>query len=314
MIDEILQYKCLVEQPPLLVDVGASGDIHCVWKKIAKYSICIAFDADERELDIVKQTGGDFKEFYMINRVVSDKSTHLPFYLTDSPFCSSSLRSRLNSLDNYHLRDNFKIKKTIELPSITIKESLDEIGYDYIDWFKTDSQGTDLRIFSVLDNSIADRVLVAEFEPGIMDAYEGEDKLWKLMSYFESKDFWSDECHIKGMSRLSPKVIEKEFNNLEKRFIPLFQKNNAFWAEISYMNTMEEKFLSERDFLLMIVFAILKKQFGFVLEISESAYNRFNNPIFNEIYAYCLKRMKYDGYKKIPMNILLRLYSRCFKS
>lgn len=310
MLEKILKHAIFIEKPPLLIDVGASGNIHPIWKKIAKYSICIAFDADERDLDISKKTGQGYKEFYMINRIVSDKTGSSAFYLTRSPYCSSALKINLDNLNAYNLKSYFEITKEIALPTITIKESLDNIGYNYIDWFKTDSQGTDLRIFSALDDSIINKILVAEFEPGIMDAYQGEDKLWKLMEYFDNKNFWSDQCVIRGMSRLSEDVIQQKLFKFEKKFITVFQKNNAFWAEISYMNTMKNADFTERDFLLMIVFSLIKEQYGFVLEISEIAYQKFNNVLFNEIYAYTFNKMRFNAYKKIPFYIVYRLYKK----
>ena len=44
------------------------------------------------------------------------------------------------------------------------------MALDYIDWYKSDSQGTDLRIFDTLLDVVKDRVLAVDFEPGILDA------------------------------------------------------------------------------------------------------------------------------------------------
>lgn len=68
-----------------------------------------------------------------------------------------------------------------------MKDVLKSINIDYIDWFKTDTQGTDLRIFASLGDELINKILVAEFEPGIIDAYKGEDKLYKIMEFFDKK-------------------------------------------------------------------------------------------------------------------------------
>ncbi len=60
---------------------------------------------------------------------------------------------------------------------------------DYIDGYKTDSQGTDLRIFNSLPKEIINKILLAEFEPGIIDAYQGEDKLHHLLAHMEKEPF-----------------------------------------------------------------------------------------------------------------------------
>ena len=58
-----------------------------------------------------------------------------------------------------------------------------------IDWFKTDSQGIDLRLFKSLNIEIQNKVIVAEFEPGIIDAYKNEDKLYRLVGYMSNQEF-----------------------------------------------------------------------------------------------------------------------------
>ena len=49
MIDKILSRPEFQTEPPVLVDVGASGELHARWKPFAKYAVCIAFDADDRD-------------------------------------------------------------------------------------------------------------------------------------------------------------------------------------------------------------------------------------------------------------------------
>ena len=46
----ILAQKIFLKNPPVLVDVGASGSIHARFKPLAKASVCVAFDADDREM------------------------------------------------------------------------------------------------------------------------------------------------------------------------------------------------------------------------------------------------------------------------
>jgi len=307
MIKKILSQKCFESKPPVLVDVGASGDIREVWRDFAEFSICIAFDPDDRDADISKNTGAGFKEFYWLNRAVSDKEGESAFYLTKSPHCSSFLKPNMESLKKYDICDAFIVERKTVLKSITLNSALKKVGYNYIDWIKTDTQGTDLRIFMSLDELVRDNILVAEFEPGILDAYVGEDKLYQIMEHFNENCFWCDECVVKGLNRVSPKIIDEEFDVVMKRFIHLFQKNCAFWAEISYMNEMTSDSLQEREFLLMCAFSLAKGQYGFAMEISLIGENKYNNPIFNDIYEHALKKMKMNGYAKLPLYLLKKI-------
>ena len=51
-----------------------------------------------------------------------------------------------------------------------------ELEIKSFDWFKTDSQGTDLRLFKSIGETLIPKIIVAEFEPGFINSYLGEDK------------------------------------------------------------------------------------------------------------------------------------------
>lgn len=92
IINKVLSHPSLVQKPPVLLDIGASGTIHEKWKTIAPYSICVAFDADSREFSIEQTTNSSFKELFLVNRIVAVESNDaMDFWLTKSPYCSSTL-------------------------------------------------------------------------------------------------------------------------------------------------------------------------------------------------------------------------------
>lgn len=307
IIKQILSQTCFIDKPPVLVDVGASGKLRKIWKYIAPFSFYVAFDADTRDFKIEEEAKATYRRAFVINRLVSDRDGVKKFYLTKHPHCSSSLEPDLESLSKYHIKSFFEVEKQIELPAITLRSALESINISYIDWFKADTQGTDLRIFTSLGEEIINKILVAEFEPGILDAYRGEDKLYKIMEFFDkNKRFWCDECIIRGMVRMS----EKDFNNLSpfiKRFISCFDRPAAFWAEISYMNNMEEKSWEKRDYLLMIVFAIIKKHYGFAIEITRKASMIFQDEIFKSLEKKIWRLMKWKGYVRFPFFVVRRV-------
>ena len=74
----------------MLVDIGASEQIHSKWKPIAKYSICLAFDADARDFQFIEKEQSRFKKLYVYNCIAFDKDqSKADFFLTSSPYCSS---------------------------------------------------------------------------------------------------------------------------------------------------------------------------------------------------------------------------------
>ena len=60
LIKRILELQELQEKPPVVIDIGASGYIHSEWEDIAEYCICIAFDADDRELSYLPEMNKKF--------------------------------------------------------------------------------------------------------------------------------------------------------------------------------------------------------------------------------------------------------------
>jgi hypothetical protein len=271
----------MLEAPPVLLDVGASGEIHPKWQKIAKYSICIAFDADDREFGYTVNEAKGYRKLYVFNTLVTNSTTpEADFYLTRSPYCSSLLEPDHASLDRYNFGNLFEITKTVRLKTVHLQHALREIGIDKIDWFKTDSQGTDLRIFASLGEEITNRVLVAEFEPGIIDGYKGEDKLCNLMSFMDNRPFWMNDINICGVQRISKEALVDL--SLRKVQPSLNVRKSPCWAEVSYFNSfgVQACYLDLRDYLLGWIFALIEGQTGFALDIALQGKQRFGEPIF----------------------------------
>jgi hypothetical protein len=305
------------EKPPVLIDIGASGEIHKDWEKIAKYSIGIAFDADKREMEYINEESG-FKELYVYNKIVVDqKSDESDFYLTSSPFCSSTLKPDLENLNKWSFKNLFEIDKKVKVKSTRVNDILTELKFDYIDWFKTDSQGTDLRLFKSIGGEIIEKVIIAEFEPGILDAYIGEDKLIDVFNYMNSKPFWIMDLNIFEVERINKDIVMKPFFSQDKWYSFEYRKEifkgSPGWANICYFNEITKNIkLSLREYLLSITFAYIKQQYTYALELAIYGYNKFNDKVFKEIQIFIIqqinnvimekknpKKNKYSFYKRV---------------
>ena len=66
IIKKIFYRPELQQQPPILIDIGASGSLHPKWRKIAKYCWCIAVDPDQQDLQFVESEKGNFKKLLKI--------------------------------------------------------------------------------------------------------------------------------------------------------------------------------------------------------------------------------------------------------
>jgi hypothetical protein len=290
VIKKIFQRAEIQNQPPVLVDIGASGEIHNKWKEIAPYCICIAFDADDREMTFTEKHSSGFKKLISINRIVTDRpEKEVDFFLTRSPFCSSTLEPDLEALSKWPFQDLFTVEKKIKLKAVQLVEALVNLKIFYIDWLKIDTQGTDLRLFKSIPDAVSRKILAVEFEPGIIDAYKEEDKLYEVIHHMNKTDFFMSDIIVKGVQRLNPKMIQS-LSGLKQRAIKGAHKISPGWCEVTYMNTLREP-ADKRSYLLAYAFALLDKQYGFALEIAEKGIKNAPDPFFDELRQYALRKI-----------------------
>ncbi len=310
IIEKVLTHPLLLNQPPVLIDIGASENVNPKWRSFSKFSICIAFDADERDFSITSKESTEFKKLYKINRVVTTESSNTHnFYLTKSPYCSSTLKPDLSSLSNYCFYDKFEIISEKSLPTVRIKEILNELNINYVDWFKSDSQGTDLRLFLDLGEQIYKNVIVTELEPGIIDAYISEDKLTDVLIKLKELNFWCSDFVVKGDVRMNHKLLNYlSKSNFLKKIFHLSLKSNPGWAELMFFNSFNEK-KSLRDYLLGWVFSISQKHYGFAFELADKIRKNFNDPVSNELF---IKTKSIIKYHLINKNLIYQLFESKF--
>jgi hypothetical protein len=306
IIHDILKAEPFVSQPPALVDIGASGSISSRWKAIAPYSVCIAYDADEREFSVTERKNSGYRKLFIVNRAVTAvKQDTIDFYLTSSPFCSSTLAPDYEKLKPWLFSNLFEVKKKTRIAAVTLEESLLQTGLTYIDWFKADTQGTDLRLFNSLPSVIKKQVLAAEFEPGIMDAYAGEDKLPLVMQILAESGFWLSSMEIKGTQRIHISGLPiSEF--AVKRSLRI----SPGWAELIYLQN-SANCTDKRQLLLLYIFALLEKQYGFAMETAERGIALFTDPVFQECKKAAVVKLKREQLK-IPFVMLKKQLTKIF--
>ena len=291
LLQNIFEHPSLRDKPPVLVDVGAAGALPDQWKAIARHAIGFAFDADTREFAVSESTNGSYRKLYSINRLLAARpADEVDFYLTRSPQCSSSLRPDAAALAPWAFNALFDVEKVVKMPAASLQEVLTSVGIDYVDWYKTDSQGTDLRIFDALPAATIERAIVAEFEPGIIDAYAGEDKLHALMAYMERKPFWVTNMKIKGSQRIAADDIA-QLGALQRRDIGMFLKMAPGWCEIEYINTFAGPAMGLREHLLGWAFSSIKGEHGFALHLAQRGAREFGDPLFVQLSAASRKSM-----------------------
>lgn len=280
IIQRVMQHPTIAARPPVLLDIGASGALPEKWKLIAPYAIGIAFDADTRDFAVCESVDKGYKQLYSLNRLVADKSfSAVDFYLTRSPHCSSSLRPNNKALEPWALRQLFDVEKSVKMAAVDLRSALTSCGVDYVDWYKSDSQGTDLRIFRALPLEISFKSIVVEFEPGIIDAYIGEDKLHEVMAFMDQTPFWVSDMIIKGSQRID-QVDFDSLNFIQRRGINAFLSAAPGWSEISYINTFDGEGMDLREYLLGWVFSSVMGEHGFAKHLAKVGSTKYPDPLF----------------------------------
>jgi FkbM family methyltransferase len=288
-MESIWSDEAIVEQPPVLVDVGASGNSPQLWSSIAKYAVFIGFDPDLRAVREV--TEGRFHREIMINEaVVADEAAaKIKLFLTQSPYCSSTLRPDAVSLANYFFADLFKVVGEVEVSATTLNKIVRRFQLFGIDWLKLDTQGIDLRLFQSLEPATRLGVLALDIEPGLIDAYEGEDLFSDAHSYLVKSGFWLAHMDVKETVRIRQTTLDwicaGQSPQDVKNIVDVLDKSPG-WTEATYLRTIEslrQRNAGRRDYLLLWLFALMLERFGFAFDVAAAFGQNFKDDCLSPV-------------------------------
>src|SRR3989442_9699522 len=164
-----------LDRRPVLIDIGAAVAPPEVWQPIAPHSVYVGFDPDLREMQA--RAEHPYHQAVIVNEAVTGDAGRSPahFYFAKSPTCSSTLKPDAASLGEYLFADLFVVEREAGVRATTLDAVLDRLALPGVDWLKTDSQGTDLRLFESLKPDRRARVLPPGPEPRPVDADVGGD-------------------------------------------------------------------------------------------------------------------------------------------
>lgn len=270
-----------IKATPVLVDIGASAGAPEMWKPIASQSAYIGFDPDLRAMS--DTAGGLFAREVIVNEAITNDANadEVEFVLTRFPFCSSTLEPDTEALANYHFRDFFIPERRSRVRATTLNAVMQRLNLDRIDWLKTDTQGTDLRVFTSLSENLKDSVLALDIEPGIIDAYKGEDLFVDAHRHLVGQGFWVADMNVCGAVRVREESLRGMMpESIQYAFADRALKKSPAWCEARYFRTLEwmaAKNMSRERYTLLWVFAMLDNQLGFALDVSLEYQRRFES-------------------------------------
>jgi hypothetical protein len=262
---------------PILVDVGASGGTPRIWQPIRQHSTYIGFDGDTREMQHHPQEQ-EFRHARFVHEVITAEpgagGGTVRFYLTHSPWCSSTLRPNPLITDNFLSADSFIIEREEQVKASNLDEVVHRLSLERIDWMKIDTQGTDLRIYQSLDQPLRDRMLAIDVEPGLRGAYMGEDLFCDVHKRLMAEGFWLSNLRVCGLVRMRKTTLDelsKGDPTLDGEAISKTLRPTPGWTECRYLRSLESLAkvgATKRDYVALWVFATIDKQFGFGLDLA----------------------------------------------
>jgi hypothetical protein len=282
---------------PVLVDIGASGAPPAIWKEIAPAATYLGFDPDAR--DIRDEQAGSFGRSIVINSAVTAHpgQASIRFYLTASPHCSSTLHPDFTSLDNYLFRGLFDIVGEAEAPATTLDAVLTNMQLTTVDWFKTDSQGTDLRLFNSLSPDVRNGVLAVDVEPGLIDAYEGEDLFVDTHRALVASGFWLSSLNVRGAVRMAPGSVthaQRHWPGMSARKVSRAVRSSPGWCEASYLRSLTSLQAGGkvRQYVLLWVFAVMQEQYGYAFDVALACGSAGHTELSESLQAETARRMR----------------------
>jgi Methyltransferase FkbM domain len=312
LLDRVSQEPELRDDPPVLIDVGAAGGVPRAWQRIARYSIGIAFDGDDRETAVLSDAHKLFRKWIFIPGLAAPTDPTdgtLRFHLTRSPQCSSVLPPNASGLSPWAFADLFTVVGETHVAATTLETALAAHGIGRIDWLKCDSQGLDLSIFLSLPKTWRDRVLLAEFEPGLLNAYEGEDKLADVLRVMEDEPFWVARFDVQRTTRGSAAMLRESLGEGGARRYTKWGARAPGWANITYLRDFEKDgtTIDRRAHLLGWVLASIAGQPAAALAIARSGAQQSGGAIFDAMIAASIAAMRRSMWRGILRAIVRRL-------
>jgi len=234
----------------VLVDLGASGDNWEPFELLKDISDLLRFDPDIRDVRDLKGEKGH--RIITFNRaVVESEVDNITFYLTKSPYCSSTLKPDFERLSSYPYSDLFEVVGTASVPAITLNQAVVSTGFKQINWIKLDTQGTEFRILKSIPENLFDTILVCDIEASLYPHYIGADTLPAMHELMLENDFWVVEMRPHWNTRMTSDSYRKINERYKEQIYKVFRYSmhqQPTTLESCYARTIEGAKKRDYDF------------------------------------------------------------------
>lgn len=286
LLDRIFAEPELREFPPVLVDVGAAGGVHPAWRRIARYAVGVGFEPDAREAAPLGAAQREFRQWIFCPGLAVPESPaggQATLHLTRSPQCSSTLPPRTAALAEWAFAEFFEVIETRACAATTLETALRAQGVGRIDWLKCDTQGTDLRLYRSLSPVWRKGLGAVEFEPGLIDAYEGEDGAADVLALMAREPYWLAEIVVGRTPRGRRELVARHFGGDAMKWYRRLAPSAPGWVNLRFLRRVDDGIErpDRRGVLLAWVFATITSQHGQALLVAETGGQQFGGELFD---------------------------------
>lgn len=312
LLERIFAEPELRAEPPVLVDVGAAGGAHAAWRRIARFATGVGFEPDARETAALDGARKVFRNWSFVPAIAAAERPadgKAELHLTRSPQCSSTLRPRAEALGEWAFAEFFEVTETRVVAATTLVEALERRGLGRIDWLKCDTQGLDWKLWRSLPAAWRARVLAVEFEPGLIDAYEGEDKLADVLAGMAREPFWLAGLDVGRTPRGRVAEVERSAGRAAARWLRRLGPAAPAWANARFLRdvTRADEPADRRAHLLAWVLAGEAGQHGWALRVAAAGAARWGGGIFAEMEAASARALRWAMVRNLPAALWRRI-------
>jgi len=235
--------KLLCKNKLIALDVGAQGGFfnsNIFHKKYSNFFDPIAVEPLKSEAEkLIKQN------YKIISKGLWSTNCKKKLYVLGKRLGSSSMfRPNKDGYDLYNFKKGdfslFNVSEEIDVECTTIKDSLDELNINHLDFLKIDTQGAELEILKGLGEY---RPLMMKIEAQVVPMYENVPNWSELINHLYKMNYMTCEWTEIG-SHLTRSPVE-----MDMIFIP----NYLYDAGKKIILSKEKEFIS-----LMLIFGHIK--------------------------------------------------------
>ena len=200
-----INYQIIEEIMSVLVYVGANQG-NSLWEIFDKYDQVYAFEPDPEMFEKLNRRFKQFEWVTLINAACSFEDGETSLYVTPNRVSTSladvTEYEKQNGCPNY--------LKKVTVKTVNLKKFLEDNQLDYIDYYLSDTQGSDLNILKTIKEFVDEKKigeLFIETHGNDWILYEGLDNKFDGFKEVLSKNY--DFVHA-SLGRLNGKIVTEE--------------------------------------------------------------------------------------------------------